>query len=191
MSKPPLRTRLILDLRDTSSDSNLSALLNAGDVACALLSATANADIEGTVGVLQAAGVAALVCDDVEQAIALNADGVHITARSDSVDAYATTRAKLPDDLIVGCEIGPDRHVAMVLAEAGADYVAFQVPERQNDLLWWAEIFEVPCVAMGTLSQDDAVEFARSGVEFISASADEKTVRDIESAIAAIELVEA
>lgn len=191
MSKPKLRTRLIVDLRDATVSGDLVAILGAGDVACALLPSGSATDIEGTVRILQSAGVAALVCDDVELAIALEADGVHLSTSSDIAEVYAATREKLPEDRIVGTEIGPNRHVAMVLAEAGADYMAFTLPDGHDDLQWWSEIFEVPSVALGSLSPEEAANLARHGVEFISAPPHLEALRALEGAVAAIVLVEA
>lgn len=63
----------------------------------------------------------------------------------------------------------------MVLGEAGADYIAFgrlssaeEAREKQLELIaWWAELFEVPCVALGSSTVDEAVTLARSGADFV------------------------
>ncbi len=66
----------------------------------------------------------------------------------------------------------------MTFGEMNADYVAFGVPafvkdretafERQLDLIaWWAEIFEVPCVAMDVASVDQAAVLADAGADFV------------------------
>ncbi len=66
----------------------------------------------------------------------------------------------------------------MTIAEAGADYVAFGIPanvqnrikarERRLDLIaWWAEIFEVPCVALDVETPELAAALAQAGADFI------------------------
>ena len=67
----------------------------------------------------------------------------------------------------------------MQLGEAGADYIAFGTPdfvadqqaarERRLDLIkWWAEIFEVPCVAFDVDSASDAAALAAAGADFVA-----------------------
>jgi thiamine-phosphate pyrophosphorylase len=65
-----------------------------------------------------------------------------------------------------------------VLGEAGADYVGFGVPEGVKDtdgararrlelISWWAEVFEIPCVAFDVAAPEDADRLARAGADFI------------------------
>lgn len=58
----------------------------------------------------------------------------------------------------------------MVLAEQGADYVAFGGPAAQTAELvaWWAELIEVPCVAWDVSSLTQAREAARLGADFVA-----------------------
>jgi thiamine-phosphate pyrophosphorylase len=67
----------------------------------------------------------------------------------------------------------------MTVAEAGADYIAFGAPahlkdrdkgrDRRNDLVaWWAEIFQVPCVAFDVETAQEAEALARSGADFVA-----------------------
>jgi thiamine-phosphate pyrophosphorylase len=109
---------------------------------------------------IQAADRPALVCDDPELRVALEADGVHLTDAS----GVAALRSKLSDGLIIGAECAVERHACMEAAEDGADYVAVRVTEGNQsavlDLLaWWQEMMTVPIVAFvddeletGTLS---------------------------------------
>lgn len=134
----------------------------------------------------QRKNVAALIVDDWRAARAAGADGVHITVRADLDDAYRAARAGLDPGSIVGADAGKSRHDAMMLGEAGADYVAFgraspmpPAPETGNegetnedtqaDLVgWWSEIFVVPVVAFGIETAEDAAVIARAQPDFIA-----------------------
>ena len=67
----------------------------------------------------------------------------------------------------------------MTLGEAGADYVGFSFPETSADrdaavtqqlelISWWAEIFEVPCVAFDVATIEEARAVAAAGADFIA-----------------------
>jgi thiamine-phosphate pyrophosphorylase len=70
----------------------------------------------------------------------------------------------------------------MEAAEAGADYVAFGAffptttkdPKTAADselLSWWQEIMEVPCVAIGGITVENAKGLADAGADFVAVSA--------------------
>jgi thiamine-phosphate pyrophosphorylase len=77
---------------------------------------------------------------------------------------------------IAGCAGLASRHDAMTAAEQGADYVMFgdvqgghrpsfeAIVER---ITWWAEVFEVPCVAMAE-SLDEVGPLAAAGADFVA-----------------------
>jgi thiamine-phosphate pyrophosphorylase len=95
----------------------------------------------------------------------------------------------------------------MTLAEDGAEYVAFGAPldltdldkaraRRADMIAWWAEIFEVPCVAFDVESAESAEALARAGVDFVAVmlptAEPPAASRDLVAEIAgAISLVEA
>ncbi|MET0192640.1 MAG: thiamine phosphate synthase [Hyphomicrobiaceae bacterium] len=131
------------------------------------------------VELVQRAGAAALIADDAGLAKALRADGVHLGISMDPAGTYAEARRLLGPRGIVGADAGISRDDAMMLAEAGAEYVAFGAPldlsdldkarARRADLIaWWAEIFEVPCVAFDVESAEAAEALARDGADFVS-----------------------
>lgn len=164
----------------------LEAVLEAGAaaIACVLLKPLAEATLgHGELGSairrLQARNVAVLLQSDAELALALGADGVHLAFESDEDTArsrYAIARAALgSDERTVGASAGLSRHLAMVLGEIGADYVAFEAEpgsvseDGAGDLAaWWAPLFEVPSVAMGIESAAEADRLAGAGVAFIA-----------------------
>lgn len=187
MSRAEHRTRLVLDLRGTDlGTTDVTALTSAGNVACALLPAQDDPVLRSVTETLQAAAVAVLVENDVALAKAIDADGVHLPAGADVIGRYAAARAGLDPDRIIGAEAVAERHDLMVLAESGVDYIAFPVPAQRDELLWWAEIFEVPCIGLGEVSSEDAATFASKGVEFVSASAGTEQVKALELAVADI-----
>ena len=121
----------------------------------------------------QARNAAVLVEGDVPLVRTLHADGVHLPWCEDIVEAYAAARRALGEGHIVGAMAGGSRHHAMELGEAGADYIAFACGNAADAatwrelVQWWAELFEVPCVAAGVTSPEEAAELARAGADFI------------------------
>jgi thiamine-phosphate pyrophosphorylase len=112
----------------------------------------------GSVQALQricAGRVAFLLQDDVDLALSLGADGVHL----DDPAGVREARARLGPDRILGASCGRSRHVAMLAGEDGADYIAFgEVGRRpQPPLLeliaWWNELFVLPCLLEGAFDE--------------------------------------
>lgn len=98
----------------------------------------------------------------------LGLDGVHLATSRTTV---REARRVLGPDRIVGAFAGASRHLAMTLAEAGADYIALgPVGEigalgdgtRADDELfeWWSEMIETPVVAEGGVTPEDAARLA-------------------------------
>jgi thiamine-phosphate pyrophosphorylase len=139
--------------------ATLAAVLDAAPVACIRLPQIPES-IE-LIKLAQARNVAALLDGNPELAERFGADGVHLADGAH----YAAARRLLGDLAIVGVDCGRSRHAAMLAADAGADYVAF---EADFDLVaWWAEIMVVPVVA--ELGDDiaKAAEFAAAGADFV------------------------
>jgi thiamine-phosphate pyrophosphorylase len=159
----------------------LEAALKAADVACLLIAAPAEVrddDLrpiaEPLIRAAQARDVAALLSGRAALAKPLGADGVHLdlgtASASDAMRAYRDARQVLAEDAIVGALCPPERHLAMEIAEAGADYVGFDLaaPEAEDTIAWWGEIMTVPCIAFGRLDPATAGALARSGADFIA-----------------------
>ena len=122
--------------------------------------------------------VAFLINDHADLVKATGADGVHL-GQSDM--ACADARRLLGEDVIIGVTCHNSRHLAFEAGEAGADYVAFgafhPTPTKQTqyvatpDLLsWWQEIAELPCVAIGGITAENAAPIAQAGADFIAVS---------------------
>ena len=76
-------------------------------------------------------------------------------------------RKALGPDLILGADCGDSRHAAMVAGELEVDYVAFD-GRALDTLAWWAELMELPCVALGGVTLDSAPALVEAGVDFLA-----------------------
>jgi thiamine-phosphate pyrophosphorylase len=67
----------------------------------------------------------------------------------------------------------------MEAGEAGADYVAFgafyQTTTKPSNyrpdpsiLSWWCALFEIPCVALGGITRENAAPLVRAGGDFLA-----------------------
>lgn len=128
--------------------------------------------------IVQAAGAAFIINDRPDLAAALDADGVHV-GQSDT--SYSEARAIVGRDKIVGVTAHNSRHLAMVAAEAGADYVAFGAfypTDTKSPQHWaepeileiWQETMETPCVAIGGITVENAEPLVRAGADFVAVS---------------------
>jgi thiamine-phosphate pyrophosphorylase len=112
-----------------------------------------------------------LLADAPELALELGADGVHITQ---GLDAFYVARETLGAGRIVGFAANQSRDQAMRAGEAGADYVAFGDMSGDHDFettldltTWWAEVFEIPCVAFSPPDRDLARRLIKAHADFL------------------------
>ena len=116
--------------------------------------------------------VAFLLEDDLDLALSLGADGVHLGDPARVREA----RARLAPDRLLGASCGHSRHAAMLAGDDGADYIAFGEAGRppQPPLLelvaWWNELFVLPCLAEGAFDAAGLGSVARAGADFIGMS---------------------
>ena len=124
------------------------------------------------------ADVAFIVNDSVSMAKRLDADGVHLGQQDGSVKE---ARAELGPSKMIGVTCHASRHLAMEAGERGADYVAFGAffPSETKTskhrpepgiLSWWASLFELPCVAIGGITPDNARPLVEAGADFLAVS---------------------
>jgi thiamine-phosphate pyrophosphorylase len=122
--------------------------------------------------------VAFIVNDDVALAKRLGADGVHL-GQDDGDPREA--RRELGPNAQIGVTCHASRHMAMEAGEAGADYVAFgafyptttKTVEHQAEpeiLEWWQGMFELPCVAIGGITVENARALVDAGADFLAVS---------------------
>jgi len=122
------------------------------------------------------AGVAFIVNDSMALAKRLGADGVHLGQQDGDI---REARALLGPDAQIGKTCHDSRHLAMDAGEAGADYVAFGAfyptttkPSSYRPdppiLTWWSTLFEIPCVAIGGITPDNAKPLVDAGADFLA-----------------------
>jgi thiamine-phosphate pyrophosphorylase len=156
------------------------AALAAGDVACVLLQVDGRDDGEAKRIVRTLAEIAArhdvalLVAGDAQLATRAGADGVHVRGAGQDLSEALES---LKPERIVGCGGLELRDDAMAAGEAGVDYVMFgdaladgEVPSLAETLErtgWWAEIFNVPCVALAH-GFEDIAPLADAGADFVA-----------------------
>lgn len=162
--------------------NDLSAALDAGDVGCVQLRLkdvdddTIRRTADTLRPIVQDRDVAFVLNDRADLAAELGCDGVHIG--QDDMD-YQAARDAVGSDAIVGVTCHDSRHLAMVAAEQGADYVAFgaffptttKVPKATADmetLKWWTSLMTVPCVAIGGITPENCTPLVQARADFIA-----------------------
>lgn len=122
--------------------------------------------------------VAFMVNDSVSLAKRLGADGVHLGQGDGDL---AEARAELGRDVQIGVTCHDSRHLAIGAAESGADYVAFgaffdsltkpaKFRAEPELLTWWTTLIEVPCVAIGGITPQNAAPLIAAGADFLAVS---------------------
>jgi thiamine-phosphate pyrophosphorylase len=162
----------------------LMEALDAGDVACLQLRLKDVDDdaIRRAADVLlpiaQERGVAFIMNDRPDLALATGCDGVHVGQEDAS---YATARQILGLGRIVGVTCYNSRHLAIEAADAGADYVAFggffrsstkdtrRIAGNDPEILrWWSETMTVPCCAIGGITPENCGILVEAGADFLA-----------------------
>ena len=125
--------------------------------------------------VAQARGVAVILNDRPDLAVALGCDGAHVGQE----DTPALIARKVLGDLTLGVTCHASRHLAMEAGEEGADYVAFgaffptgtkqATTHAEADILrWWSEMMELPCVAIGGITAENCFPLVQAGADFLA-----------------------
>jgi thiamine-phosphate pyrophosphorylase len=122
--------------------------------------------------------VAFIVNDSVSLAKRLGADGVHLGQGDGDV---REAREELGRDAQIGVTCHNSRHLGMEAGEGGADYVAFgafyasatKAVEHMAEIETielWSKVMEIPCVAIGGITLDNAKPLITAGADFIAVS---------------------
>lgn len=126
--------------------------------------------------ICQQRDVAFILNDRPDLAAKLDCDGVHVGQEDMS---YAEARRSVGPQRQVGVTCKASRDFAMTAAEAGADYVAFGAffpsntktitsPASLEIIEWWAELFEIPCVAIGGITVENCRPVIAAGADFLA-----------------------
>lgn len=167
---------------DADFEDRLKAAFKGGPVAAfqLRLKHAADADVlaaaKRLIPICAAHDCAFILNDRMDLAKDSGADGVHL-GQGDGDPRAA--RALLGPSAQIGVTCHDSRHLAMEAGEAGADYVAFgaffptttkeAVHRPEPSILgWWSTLFEMPCVAIGGITPDNAKLLVDAGADFLA-----------------------
>jgi len=183
MSRPPCQLYLISPpLLGPDFATRLARAIDAGPVTAFQLRLKDMPDddvlraAETLLPVCAARDVAFILNDRMDLAKACGADGVHL-GQSDGDPRDA--RQLLGPSAQIGVTCHDSRHLAMEAGEKGADYVAFGAfhptttkPSHYRPapelLTWWSTLFELPCVAIGGITPENAPPLIDAGADFLA-----------------------
>ncbi len=177
------RTRLVLvtpAVEDAVAFAPLlEAACRAGDVAAVVLNLATEDEVMALSAIrivsthLQSSKAALLLADMPALVEPAGADGAHFT----NLEQMQATRTKLAAGRLSGVAGLPSRHDAMVASESGVDYVMFGEPDANGKrpgfsalierVSWWAEIFQLPCVAYAA-SLDEVPRLSEARADFVA-----------------------
>lgn len=159
----------------------LAAALDSGDVAAVQLrlknvdDTTLRHAIDLLRPVVQSRGVAFLLNDRPDLAVAHGCDGAHVGQE----DTPAAVARKILGDLTLGVTCHASRELAFDAGDAGADYVAFgaffptatkaaSTHAEPEILRWWSDLMELPCVAIGGITVENCPPLVQAGADFLA-----------------------
>jgi thiamine-phosphate pyrophosphorylase len=185
MSDDPCRLYLITPPQiDVGAFSvALKQALDGGDVACLQLRLKEVEDdeirraAEALMPLAHLYDVAFLMNDRPDLAVELGCDGVHV-GQDDA--SYDDARGLVGSEAIIGVTCKRARHLAVEASDRGADYVAFggffhsttkisdKTERADPDILnWWSETTNVPCVAIGGITQENCRPLVEAGADML------------------------
>jgi thiamine-phosphate pyrophosphorylase len=170
LTPPVEQPGVVMDVADAMASA---------DVAAVLLR-LADADerslinlVKGIAPKVQHRDVALILADRDDIVARSGADGAHLG----NVETLREAVSRLKPKSIAGAGGLHTRHEAMEAAEAGADYVMFGEPDAAgrrpsfdaviDRVEWWAEVFEIPCVAYAARLEDIST-LAGAGADFVA-----------------------
>ena len=177
------RTRLVLVtpvIEDAVEFSpRLEQSCRAGDVAAVIVQVAPEDEVIALSAIrilsthLEGTGAVMLLSNLPGLVDAAGADGAHFSG----LDWLQSTRTSLAAGRLAGVAGLHSRHDAMVASELGVDYVMFGEPDASGRrpglsalierVSWWAEIFQVPCIAFAG-SLEEAQRLAQARADFVA-----------------------
>ncbi len=165
--------------------ASLPPVFEAGDAACLQLRLKGVDDdvirkaVDAVRPVCENHDVTLILNDRPDLAAATGCDGVHIGPEDMS---YEEARRLMGDSAAIGVSCKASRHLAMTVAGAGADYVAFGAffpsttktdtePAPLEVLEIWSDTTNVPCAGIGGITADNCSPLIEAGADFLAVSA--------------------
>ncbi|MCF6275214.1 MAG: thiamine phosphate synthase [Robiginitomaculum sp.] len=127
-------------------------------------------------------GTAVILNDDPDIALETGADGVHLgQADLRNIIDIKSAQQMLKPGAIIGVTCHNSKDLAFKAGSGGAHYIAFgsffesttkpDAPPANLELLtWWHETMEIPSVAIGGITVDNAEAVIAAGADFIALS---------------------
>jgi len=160
----------------------LAQALDGGDVAALQLRLkdvdddTLRRAVDTVRPIVQSRGVALILNDRPDLAVETGCDGAHVGGED---MPPADARRLLGKKLQLGVSCYDSRDAALRAGEADADYVAFGAffPSETKDtsyradtelLSWWAELMELPVVAIGGITAENCAPLVQAGANFLA-----------------------
>lgn len=155
--------------------------LSAGSIAAVLIAPRDAGDASDTyqndckllTPIAQKFGAAVLTMNDTQVSGRANADGIHLTSNLKELKEIAS---RFQPQRIVGAGAIHGKHDAMEKGEALPDYLLFGDPFESEDsnreealelATWWADLFDVPCVAIAGNSEESIADTISTGADFV------------------------
>ncbi|HEY0268705.1 MAG TPA: thiamine phosphate synthase [Methyloradius sp.] len=161
--------------------SNAKAALSAGINVLQYRNKTASKQLaaeqaEALLVICREYDVPLIINDDVDLAVKIDADGVHLGASDGNL---RDARKKLGDEKIIGASCYNRLEIAQFAAQNGADYVAFgacfvsatkpNAPKADLKLFMQAkQVLDLPIVAIGGITLENASSVIQAGADAIA-----------------------
>ncbi len=178
---------------EVTSPDNLEELISSTSAVCLICDAKAD-NIKSITSIARKHDIPCLVKDELTIAEKHSLDGVYFSnGDTEELEALIKSLKKqLGQDFFIGVNCGFERHAAMVLGEAGADFIAFGKASDSKDadieaeklehIKWWNELFTVQSAVFGTIGKN-AKSYINSDADFIIISPDTCDLNEIKEAL--------
>ncbi len=186
MSQP----NIILEL--TTSD-NAEELISSLSAVCLICNHNSS-DIKSIINIARKNDIPCLVKNEIASADKHGFDGIYFDNYNEEElgGIIKDLKKQLGQDFFIGVDCGFERHVAMVMGEAGADFIAFGKASDSKDadveaeklehIKWWNELFTVQSAIFGSIGKN-INSYIDSDADFIIISPDTCDLNEIKNAL--------